>query len=556
VFVRVKPSGGHKYLQVVKNYREGRKVKQKVLGTLGRVDELVGSQTLDNLARSLLRFSENLKVVEAHENGVLEAGQVLSIGPALVFDRLWHELGLERILSDLLEGRKFSFAVQRAVFLTVVHRLFAPGSDRQAQQWKEDFRIEGVEGLELHHFYRAMAWLGEALPLEDQAGATGFACRCTKDLIEERLFDRHRDLFSSLELVFFDTTSLYFEGDGGESLGQRGHSKDHRPDLKQMVVAAVLDGSGRPICCEMWPGNSTDVKSLLPVIGRLKSRFGIESMCVVADRGMISEPTISELESAEPPLHYILGVRMRKSKEVKEQVVAAEGQWQQIYAQRQKAKDPAPLKVREVGIEGRRYIVCLNEEQAVEDAAKRQAIVEGLQEKLQQCGDKSLVGNKGYRKYLKAPKKGDHFAIDEKKIEEEQRYDGKWVLRTNTDLSAEEVALKYKQLWMVEKIFRTVKSVLGTRPVYHKYDATIRGHVFCSFLALVLAKELEARLEAKEKKLEWDDIVRDLIRLREVEVNTDSGAFFLRTELRGGCVDVLRAAGVVIPPSVRRRPPE
>ena len=556
MFVRVKPSGGHKYLQVVKNYREGRKVKQKVLGTLGRVDELVGSQTLDNLARSLLRFSENLKVVEAHENGVLEAGQVLSIGPALVFDRLWHELGLERILSDLLEGRKFSFAVQRAVFLTVVHRLFAPGSDRQAQQWKEDFRIEGVEGLELHHFYRAMAWLGEALPLEDQAGATGFACRCTKDLIEERLFDRHRDLFSSLELVFFDTTSLYFEGDGGESLGQRGHSKDHRPDLKQMVVAAVLDGSGRPICCEMWPGNSTDVKSLLPVIGRLKSRFGIESMCVVADRGMISEPTISELESAEPPLHYILGVRMRKSKEVKEQVVAAEGQWQQIYAQRQKAKDPAPLKVREVGIEGRRYIVCLNEEQAVEDAAKRQAIVEGLQEKLQQCGDKSLVGNKGYRKYLKAPKKGDHFAIDEKKIEEEQRYDGKWVLRTNTDLSAEEVALKYKQLWMVEKIFRTVKSVLGTRPVYHKYDATIRGHVFCSFLALVLAKELEARLEAKEKKLEWDDIVRDLMRLREVEVNTESGAFFLRTELRGSCVDVLRAAGVAIPPSVRRRPPD
>lgn len=142
-----------------------------------------------------------------------------------------------------------------------------------------------------------MAWLGEELPEEEQDWVSPFAPRCTKDVIEELLFEQHRDLFSSMELVFFDTTSIYFEGEGGESLGQWGNNKDHRPDLKQMVVGVVLDGDGRPICCELWPGNTADVETLIPMIERLKRRFGIQSVCIVADRGMISKKTIQKLES-------------------------------------------------------------------------------------------------------------------------------------------------------------------------------------------------------------------------------------------------------------------
>ena len=152
-----------------------------------------------------------------------------------------------------------------------------PGSDRAAERWKEDFQISGTEDIELHHLYRAMGWLGEQ---SIQLGHDARSLRCRKDLIEEELFRRNRDLFSELELVFFDTTSLYFEGNGGESLGQYGHSKDHRPDLKQMVVGAVLDGTGRPICCELWPGNLTDVTSLIPVVPSateepLRHRLGV-----------------------------------------------------------------------------------------------------------------------------------------------------------------------------------------------------------------------------------------------------------------------------------------
>ena len=551
MFVRVKPSGKYQYLQVVQNYREGPKVKQKVIGTLGRMDHLLQSGTLDNLAQSLLRFSKRLKVVEAHQAGDIQAKGVLGIGAGLVFDRLWHKRGIAGIITQLLEGRKFSFSVERAIFLTVVHRLFGSGSDREADKWKEDYHFEGMEGLQLHHVYRAMAWLGEELTEQGQEEGGAITPRCRKDVLEEKMFVQNRDLFSSLELVFFDTTSIYFEGEGGESLGRRGNSKDHRPDLKQMVVGAVLDGEGHPICCELWPGNTTDVQTLLPIVERLRRRFGIGSVCIVADRGMVSKETIQTLESMSPPVDYILGVRMRKLKEVREEVLKDGGEYLEVYPERRKSKDPSPLKVKEVWVEDRRYIECYNAEQARKDAASRQAILEALEEKLKR-GDKVLVGNKGYRRYLKIPEKGSHFTIDEEKAKEEEGFDGLWVLRTNTKLSAEEVALKYKQLWMVEHVFRSVKSMLQTRPVYHKYDATIRGHVFCSFLALVLVKELQSQLEARGLKLEWKDVLRDLERLQEIEVDFGTQTFFLRTELRGNCVDILRAVGVRIPSAVRQ----
>ena len=220
------------------------KVKQRVLFRLGRLDELLAAGTLDALVESLGRFSEKLAILGAHARGETVATRSARVGPALIFQRLWESCSISQILTALLKDRRFEFPVERAVFLTVLHRLFAPGSDRAAGKWKDDYSIQGVEELSLHHLYRAMAWLGEVLPKDQQTGATPFAPRAIKDLIEEDLFARRRDLFSGLDLVFFDTTSIYFQGEGGETIGKRGHSKDHRPDLKQMVVGMVLDHKG------------------------------------------------------------------------------------------------------------------------------------------------------------------------------------------------------------------------------------------------------------------------------------------------------------------------
>jgi transposase len=346
--------------------------------------------------------------------------------------------------------------------------------------------------------------------------------------------------------VFFDTTSIYFQGEGGKTIGKRGHSKDHRPDLKQMVVGVVLDQNGNPVCSELWPGNTADVKSLVPIVERLKRRFGIGTVCIVADRGMISAETLKEVEKRE--WKYILGVRMRSSNEAKS-VVARAGRYAEVHPKSDDRNDPSPLKVKQVWVEDtRRYVVCVNEDQATKDRFDREAVVASLRDALG-VGDKSLVGNKGYRKYLCAG--GKQFAVDEDKIKEEARYDGKWVLTTNTDLPASDVAVKYKQLWMVEDVFRSMKSLLDTRPIYHKCDETIRGHVFCSFLALLLRRELEARLAARKWKLEWADVIRDLDNLVEMEVAINSKGYVFRGQTAGVAGKVFQACSVALPPTMR-----
>jgi transposase len=546
LFVRTQTNGSRTYLLIVDNQWVDGKVKQRVLFRLGRLDELLASGRLDSLIQSLARFSEKLAVLGAHARGDGVATRSARVGPALIFQRLWQACSINEVLTALLKGRRFEFSVERAIFLTVLHRLFAPGSDRAAEKWKDDYAIDGVCDLELHQIYRAVAWLGEVLPKDQQDGATPFAPRTNKDLIEEALFARRRDLFSDLDIVFFDTTSIYFEGEGGESIGQRGHSKDHRPDLKQMVVGMVLDQNGNPLCTELWPGNTADVKSLVPIVERLKKRFGIGSVCIVADRGMISAETLAEVEKRE--WKYILGVRMRSSTEAKA-VVARAGRYAEVHPKSDDRNDPSPLKVKEVWVEdARRYVVCGNEDQATKDRHDREAVVASLRDALSH-GDKSLVGNKGYRKYLRAG--GKQFAVDEDKIKEEARYDGKWVLTTNMDLPAREVALKYKQLWMVEEVFRSMKSLLDTRPIFHKCDETIRGHVFCSLLALLLRKELEDRLARKEWKLEWADVIRDLDNLIEMEVAIGGKGYVFRGQTSGVAGKVFQACGVALPPALR-----
>jgi transposase len=400
------------------------------------------------------------------------------------------------------------------------------GSDRQCSRWRRDYAIAGTEHLELHHLYRAMAFLGEqrdAEPEEVQGSP-----RCNKDLIEEDVFASRRNLFSGLDLVFFDTTSIYFEGEGGESLGERGFSKDHRPDLKQMIVGVVLDEEGVPICCEMWPGNTADVTTLIGIAERMRRRFRIRRFCFVADRGLVSNKNLEYLEKHDIP--YILGVRMRKVKDVRDDVLGFGGRYKEVRPAGSKSKGPSPLKVKEILFKEQRYIVCLNERQARKERADRETILKALEDKIEHSA-KVLVGNKGYRKYLKIGK--DSVSIDAEKVKKEARFDGKWVLRTTAELSSDEVALKYKELWQVERVFRDIKSVLETRPIFHQRDDTIRGHVFCSFLALVLRKELQRRMESAGHDFEWAHMRQDLEALQETLIEENGKRLAIRSRTRG-----------------------
>ena len=547
MFFRIKKSGTRGYVQVVENKRVDGTVRQSVIATLGRADELAASGALASLLASGARLCDQVLLIEASKNDDTFALSAKRIGGPLLFGRLWEELGIQNVLSDLLKERAFEFAVERAIFTATLHRLFVSGSDRDCVSWVGDYDIPGSDGLALHHFYRAMAWIGQEI---EEKAKDALAPRCVKDEIEERLFTRRRDLFSDLSVVFMDTTSLSFYGEGGETLGENGFSKDFRPDLKQMILGLVIDGEGWPICTEMWPGNTADVATLLNVIDRLRQRFAVRRVCVVADRGMISAATIAGLE--ERGLEYILGARQRSDAVAKAIVLKNEDPFVPLLIERKRGE--TQLFAKEVTVEGRRYVVCRNEAEAEKDRRDRQAIVAALQDALRR-GEKALIGNAGYRRYLRkrrAVRGEPAFEIDAGKLAEEARFDGIFVLRTNADVTPLQAVLRYRELLQVEQLFRQSKAVFDTRPIFHSSDAAIRGHVFCTFLALLLQKQLNDLARNAGSNVEWRTLLRELDQLSEARMRISDKDWLIRTDATPAVAAIFRQARIALPPRARQ----
>lgn len=526
MFVRVKRSGhngrSHEYLQIVRSYREGGKVRQQVLGTLGRRDELVASGQIDQLLTSLGQFSERLRVVERVRTQGLCARSSRLWGPPLVFGRLWENQGVPDLLRGLAKDRRFGFDIERACFAMALQRLCSPGSDLQGSGWIGTVEAPGFDRLALHHFYRT----------------TGFLHDLRQDL-EQRLFLRDRDLFTqSLDVIFLDTTSVYVYRDQETTWRRRGYSRDRRGDLPQFVLCVVVDAQSWPIAWEIFPGNTADQVALHQVVSLLRERFRIGRVVVVADRGMISRDTVEFLTShPETPFDYVLGCRMRRNKEVNEDVLGRAGRYQEV---------DANLAVKEVFVDSRRYVVCRNEIEARKDAAAREALIDKLERTLGEHGPKSVVGNRGFARFLKIQRGA--VTIDRKAIEADARLDGKFVLTTNTALPTAEVATTYKSLWRVERTFREEKSTLEVRPIFHHRDDTSIGHIVACFLALRLEVDLQRRLDERRVDVSWPDLMRDLAQVQAVAVELDDQRYQLRTDLVGAAHHAFAAAGLR-PPS-------
>lgn len=526
MFVRCKRSvvkgAAYEYLQIVRSYRESGKVKQQIIGSLGRRDRLLASGELDGLLKSLAGFSEKLQVVEAVRESGLAARTAKAWGPALVFGRLWERQGLPEVLGKLAQGRKFEFDLERAAFALALQRLCAPGSDLQGSGWVQTVEAPGLEGLALQHFYRTTGWLGQVR--QDLEGA---------------LFRRDRNLFNqTLDLVFIDTTSLYCYRDEETELRRRGYSRDRRPDLPQLVLCVAVDGQGWPMAWEVFPGNTADGAALRQVVTLLRERFKIGRAVVVADRGMVSQETLKLLAGHETaPFDYVLGCKLRRSKEVREEVLGRGGRYHKVADN---------LEVKEVRVKDRRYVVCRNLKEAKKDAAARQTLVEKLKQTLAREGPKGLMGNRGFARFLKT----GSASLDEAALAADARLDGKFVLTTNTKMPADQVALTYKSLWRVERTFREQKSTLEVRPLYHQRDDACLGHIVASFLALRLEVDLQRRLDKRGAEVSWPDLMRDLKQVQAVIVEMDGHRYQLRTDLVGAAHQAFAAAGVRPPPTV------
>jgi hypothetical protein len=525
MFVRKKRSvrngSEYEYLQIVRSCREGRKVRQEVIATLGRADKLFASGEIDGLLRSLAKLTDKLRVVEATRSPDLQARRSLQWGPALVFGRLWENQGISEIIRKLSSDRKFGFDPERVSFAMALQRLCEPGSDLGGSQWVTTLEAPGFQELSLQHFSRTAGFLAEV-----------------RGEIETEFSWQDRNLFTQdFDLMFIDTTGVYVYRDEENELFRRGHSRDHRPDLPQLALCVVVNATGWPVAWEVFPGNTADVRAMEKMVKRLRKRLSIRKV-VVADRGMISKDSIKLLaQDPDAPFDYILGCRMRRQKEVNEEVLARAGRYRTVGDN---------LQVKEVRVGDRRYVVCRIPIEAKKDKAQREAIIEKLEGIIARDGAKSSVGNRGYARFIKMDK--NSVSISSDAVQADARLGGKFVLTTNTDLPAAKVALTYKSLWRVERTFREQKSTLEVRPIYHQCPHMAIGHISASFLALRLEVDLQRRLDERKVEISWQDLMRDLGQVHSVIVDLEGMRYRLRTSMVGSSYQAFQAAGV--------RPPE
>lgn len=519
---RNKDGSTRTYLQLVKGERVGGKIRQRVVANLGRLEDLKEGK-LDELIEALARFSAREWIISRAKE--LEATSARVWGPVLIFRRLWEELGISGLVSRALDATSIESDFEEAAFAMVLNRLCDPMSKLAMTEWMRDVYRPEWEGLELHHFYRALDFLADH-----------------KDEIETGLYRRSVDLFNlDVDLVLWDTTTTYFHGQACESLARYGFSKDKRPDRVQIMIGVMLTRDGFPMGHEVFPGDTAEVETFRVALDKAKRQFNLRRVILVADRGMVSEELLKEIEQAG--LEYIVGVRMRKAKAARE-VLSRAGRYS-IVAEN--------LQVKEVMHEGTRYIVCFNPVEAEHDRAAREAMVAALRERLSSGSSKSLIGNHGYRRYVKM--EGAKLSINEDAVKAEERYDGKYVLRTNARLTPADVATSYKSLWQVERAFRELKSGLDLRPIYHYTEKRIRGHIMVCFLALVLEMALRRKLGAiTEEAVPYDDLLHHLEQVKAVEINLDGKRYLARTELVGHADLAFRALGTRPPLRVTELP--
>ncbi len=464
------------------------------------------------------------------------------MGGAYLLRALWEQLGIPEALSQCLKDRLITSPVEWAAFAMTANRALAPDSKRGVEEWvREDVSLGNPEPIDLQHLYRAMDVLLEY-----------------REIIHKEVYFAVADLLNlEVDLIFFDTTSTYFEMDEEDEAGLRqyGHSKDHRPDLPQVVIGLAVTKDGIPVKCWTMPGNTSDMKTVETVKNDLLGwKLG---RCIwVMDRGMNSEENRLILQKAGG--HYIIGEKLRDNQEVHKEVLAKRGRFTAIREN---------LEIKEVivgdGERRRRFILVHNPEEAKKDKATREKTLKKIAEALKSIGEQKgkchkksvciLLSHRTMGRYLRQLKTGA-IKIDQGKIKEETHLDGKYIISTSDDtLTPEDVALGYKQLMEVERAFRTLKTTLDLRPVYHRKDERIQAHVFLCFLALLLV-----RIAERKTNLTWDRIKAQMERLHLGEFFSKEGRVLQATELTSEQSNILKLLKIPPPQRIRniKMPPK
>jgi len=519
------------YLQIVESFRTEGKIRQRVLFHLGRADTDEGRAKLTEMSKLLGEVFKTSVLLSSVDDLRAESSQ--QYGPSLIFGRLWQESCLEAVLRDQFQGIQAEFDVGGAVFNMALNRLTSPSSKRHLVLWEEG--LYGIQRFESQHYYRAMDYLIEH-----------------KEKVEQGVFQKMKDLSSQgVDVVLFDTTSLVYYGEGGpeedvvddgkKPLLARGFSKDHRSDLKQIVVGVLMSKDGFPLAHEVFSGNTNDVSCFQQVIDQLASKFKVKKVILVGDRGMISQKNLDYLH--EKKYEYILGYRMRTIPKQDRHFILSKLDLKRV------RKD---LHWKEATYKDQRLLICYNPERAKLDAKKRDDILERIKKKIKDGSILSVVDNPNYKKFLKI--RGEKPKLDPEQVERDKSYDGLYVLTSNTKLSGKQIIDGYKDLWQVEHAFRQLKTELETGPIYHWKEDRIRAHVMICFLAFVLRTLLYKKLKQTDSTSGYTEVMHDLKQLHVIKLKLKNKPVHLRTELKPGATLAFKAIGLKVPKRILPEP--
>jgi transposase len=507
--------------------------KVEIIRNLGREDELDRKAIL-RLMESLSRYLDGEEIKKpglvSEKEIELEPGR--TFGGVWALDQFWRKLGIDKILKRLLKERQFETPVERLIFAMVANRALAPSSKLAIEEWvAEDAFIPDLSHVSVTQLYRAMDFLLEA-----------------DKVIQEDVFFSVANLFNlEVDLLYFDTTSTYFETEAEDDFRRNGHSKDHRPDLPQAVIGLAVTRDGIPVRCWVWPGNTADV-SVIEEVKKDLNGWKLNRVISVIDRGFSSEENLRYLQRAGG--HYIAGEKMRSGMEHVEQALSRPGRFKPVADN---------LEIKEVVVgdgEARiRYVLARNPKEALRDKEKRELILSKIREELAKLGDLAgephskacceLIAHKSYGRYLKMDEHGQPH-IDKAKIKAEERLDGKYLIRTSDDtLSPVDVALGYKQLYQVEDAFRTLKTTLELRPVYHRLEDRIRSHILLCWLALLLVRVME-----NQTGKTWAKMRRSLSRIQATVLKTSSGSMTKTSTLSPALKQLFKDLKIKEPPRI------
>lgn len=528
------------YLQLAHNEwdPEAKYAKAKVIYSFGREDE-VDRAVLERLVQSISRFLSPEAALQA-QNAIGETAEFLfqssrRLGGAWMLNQLWHKLGMDRILEQLFADRKHQTSIERLIFSMVANRALNPSSKLAMEDWvREEVFLPGLAEVSSQQLYRAM---DELLEVQSE--------------LEHQVYCAVSDLLNlEVDLLYFDTTSSYFEVDPldvpeEESLRKSGFSKDKRPDLVQVVIGLAVTREGIPIRSWVWPGNTSDM-SVVEQVKKDLIGWKLGRVISVMDRGFTSEENLRTLQKTGG--HYIVGEKMRSGKEATEEALSRKGRYHHVREN---------LQVKDIvvgnGEARKRYVLVYNPKEAERDRARREQTIHKLQahlEDLKQLGGQThtkaacqLRSHATYGKYLRQLKDGT-LKLDKQAIRDAEKYDGKYLIRTSDDtLSAEDVALGYKQLVDVEDAFRTLKTTLELRPMFHRLEDRIRSHILLSWLALLLVRIVEV-----ETGVTWNALRKELDRIHLGHFSSKNGDVYQSTELTVKQRETFATLGIEPPP--------